>query len=395
MVTRNSSGLRDVILGLLSPIKTNYNSISEELKSAGDSYIFQKETIKRLSKENRVLRRYLLEQTNYLRQLAVVYSKIPSLKKLPYKSVVLVDTISYVKLNKFDEILLTMPKKSKLDTGRSYGLIQDEVVAGVAKVINGQLYGYLTSNPMCKFSVYVGPKKMPGIAFGKDKTHMEVKFIPKWAKIEKGDIVETNGLDKMFFANIPVGVVERVEIEASYKKAIITTYSDTMHPGLFFLITDATPYLSSYYDQNSSFSDEEYIYDEQPKPNDRNLSSIPETIQTKDMEVDPGEFEIPHEEPKPKPTPATVEKPKSISVTVEKSKPVKPFVVKKPKSAIRPKLKKKKKKSIKPKTKLIKQRPVLNPKPVETPKPILKDQKRTKEKKKRPSPFDILKMNLY
>ena len=107
---------------------------------------------------------------------------------------------------------------------------------------------------------------------------------------------------------MPVGVVKRVSVEGSYKKAYIVTYADTMHPDLFFLVTDPKPYLASYYDQNESFPDDEYAYEEQPPlENEGNLSSIPVMIQTRELEIDPGEFEIPREEDEkpPKKVPAT------------------------------------------------------------------------------------------
>jgi rod shape-determining protein MreC len=358
LITQNRQEIRSVILNLINPIKTNYKDLTREIKDKGQSYLFQKEQIEKLTRENRVLRKYLLDQTHYLRQVANLYKELPSLQKLPYKSITLVDTISYVKLNKFDEVLLSMPRKPELKEGRVYGLIQGEVVAGTARAEGGILYGYLLSNPKCRFGVFVGPDRHPGIAEGVDTNVMAVRFIPKWAKIKEGDLVETSGLDQIFFANIPVGVVKSVIVEGSYKTAYIHTYADTLHPRLFFLITDPRPYLVSAYDANSSFPGREYPYASQPPlARDRNISSVPETIQTRELQIDPAEFEIPHEpEPAPKPRP----KPKSPT---KKESPKPPQAKKKPGQLLPPQEREKK-----PEKK--------------TPKP--------EEKKKRPSPFDIL-----
>ena len=366
LVNRNNQDLRGLVLNLVNPVKSNYKEITHEIKNKGESYLFQKERIEKLSKENRVLRKYLLDQTHYLRQVAQLYKKLPTLQKLPYKSIALVDTISYVKLNKFDEILLTLPKKTPLEEGRTYGLIQDEVVAGTARMEGGILYGYLTSNPKCRFDVYIGKERHPGVAEGVDKNLMAVKFIPKWAKIKEGDRVETSGLDGIFFSNLPIGVVKKVLVEGSYKTAYITTYADTMHPGLFFLITDPRPYLVSSYDQNRSFPDTQYPYANQAllKP-DQNLSSVPQVLQTKELEVDPAEFEIPMEE-------------EALQKNDEKKRS------KKTKSPA-----KKEKKSPKPQTQ--------PPKQIETPpaKPVQKKKPKKEKKKERPSPFDILRSNIY
>ena len=367
LMIQNNKFVRNLALEFVNPLKKDYRVFTKKVESAGHTYLFQKETIKQLKRENRKLRNYLFDQSHYLRQLSVLFNKMPYLSKLPYKSIVLVDTISYVKLNKLDTILLTMPKKVNLEEGKTYGLIQDEVVAGTARVDHGNLYGFLTSSSECMFGVFVGRDRIPGVAKGLDKNLMEVKFIPKWAKVNKGDIVETSGLDNIFFANVPVGEVTEVTEEGSYKKAYIKTYADTIHPNLFFLITDPKPYLVSVYDQNKTELADEYEFEDQPPlDNDKNISSIPVMIQTKELEIDPSEFEIPHEEEKPKPI---------IQATPKKPKPkLKP----KPKSPVK-----------KSNTTIAKQQ--------ESKAPSDKDVKREpkpkkEEKKRRPSPFDILRV---
>ena len=375
LTNQNRHELRNIVLGWINPIKSNYNSLTRELASKSHSYLFQKEQIQKLTKENRVLRKYLLDQTHYIRQVAGVYKALPSLQKLPYKSITLVDTISYVKLNAFDEVLLSLPKKTKLEEGKVYGLIQDEVVAGTARLVHGILYGYLLSNPKCRFSVYVGPKRYPGIAEGVDAKVMAVRFIPKWAEIKVGDRVETSGLDRIFFSYIPVGVVKSVVVEGSYKTAYIEPYADTLHPQLFFLITDPTPYLVSSYDQNRSFPEEEYLYaDQPPRKEDPQITSVPATVQTKELQVDPAEFEIPHEAPPPppKPTPAKAAPKPAAPKRPAKSAP-KPQAVPTPKA----------KDQSTPKA------------PSRQTPPAPEPEKKPEPKKRHPSPFDILKTNPF
>jgi len=297
IISQKNQTAHNTILKLINPIKQIYKQVTQEVEDRSKSYIFQKENIEKLTKENKVLKKYLLDQTLYLQQVNSLYKKLPSLEKLPYKSITLVDTISYVKLNSFDEILLTIPKKTPLQENKVYGLIQNNAVGGTAVVRGGNLYGYLSSNPRCKFSVFIGKNRTPGIVQGVDKESMLIKYIPKWANIKAGDRVETSGLDAIFFPNIPVGIVESVKVENSYKTAYIKTFADTLHPDFFFLITDTTPRLVSYYDQNSSFPDQNYSYANQEKrSSEQNVTSIPKTLQTKESEVDLSEFEIPKEQ---------------------------------------------------------------------------------------------------
>jgi len=365
LISRSNSTVQELLLDTVTPLKQNYKHLVRAVKDRGETYIFQKETIEKLTEENKRLRTFLLNQTHYLQQVSDLFRALPSLEKLPHRSIELVDTVSYTRLNSFNEVQLTRPEKAELEPGRLYGLIQNDVVGGTAILRGKHLYGYLTSNPRCRFSVFIGPKRAPGVAEGVDKTTMRVRFIPKWSKIDVGDKVETSGLDGIFFANVPVGYVKEVKIEDSYKTAYIQTYNDTLHPDYFFLVTDASPYLTSTYDKESTQFDDTATEAAAPA-DERNitLSSVPETVQTQDEEIDPSLFEIPKEQVTPKP----------------------PVVLPHPKVPQKPKAKKQlKKKPKKPRTppKPHTQTPPeeITPPPAEAPaKPV----------RKRPSPMDIL-----
>ena len=250
LLTRNDERISDALLGIINPLKQNYKNLTENLKEKSHSYIFQKESIERLSRENRILRKRLLEQSHYIRQVQDIYEVLPKLSRLPLHNISITQTISYVKLNSFSQIILTKPKGLQPD--KLYGLIQNKVVAGTAIVHNNQLYGYLTSDRKCRFSVFIGKEKAPGIAIGEKDNEMVVKFIPKWHKIKVGDKVVTSGLDNIFFENIPVGKVTKVDLQSSYKVAHIKTYNDIFHPKTFFLINDARVTLTEGFDANST-----------------------------------------------------------------------------------------------------------------------------------------------
>ena len=250
MLSRNDERISDTLLNVINPIKQKYKNFTHNLENKSQSYIFQKESIERLSKENRILRKRLLEQIHYIEQVKDIYEVLPTLTHIPVKNISITDTISYVKLNSFSQIMLTKPKG--VVKGKLYGLIQDSVVAGTARVHNNQLYGYLTSDKECRFSVFIGETKAPGIALGLKENEMIIKFIPKWHKIKEGDTVVTSGLDDIFFADIPVGTVTKVEVQSSYTVAHIKTYSDIFHPKTFFLINDAKATLAENFDSNST-----------------------------------------------------------------------------------------------------------------------------------------------
>lgn len=314
LLSRNDERILDTLLGIINPIKQNYQNFTQNLEDKSQSYIFQKESIEKLSKENRILRKRLLEQLHYIDQVKNIYDILPKLSQLPVPNISIVETISYVKLNSFSQIMLTKPEG--LEENKLYGLMQGYVVAGIAMIQNNQLYGYLTSDQMCRFSVFIGKNKAPGIALGMGENNMLVKFIPKWHKLNVGDKVITSGLDGIFFANVPVGVVTKIEVQSSYTVAYIKTYGDVFHPETFFLINDASATLAEGFDSKEtklisiaaaqSANVEQNASSLQPTvvENDINkttaiVSSIPKRIdQTQEEVIEPESIAEVTEEPK-------------------------------------------------------------------------------------------------
>jgi rod shape-determining protein MreC len=307
VLTKNDERITSTLLAVINPIKQNYQNFTQDIEDKSQSYLFQKEAIEKLSKENIVLRKRLLEQTHYLKQVKDIYDILPQLRHMPVQNISIADTISYVKLNSFSQIILTKPEN--INEKRLYGLIQKNVVGGIAQLKNDQLYGYLTSDKKCRFSVFIGKEKAPGIAEGLQQNEMKVKFIPKWHDIKAGDEVVTSGLDHIFFENIPVGIVTRTELHSSYKIAYIKTYSDIFHPKTFFLINDAKVTLSEGFDSNKTqlkkqdftvpknihTTTAKFIPEENAKQHS-NVSSIPKRIdQTQEELIEP---ETPKEDKK-------------------------------------------------------------------------------------------------
>jgi len=306
--SKENSYVKDKILLLTMPLKEFYTQSISDIDKIQEQYINQQKNIKRLTDENIKLKKYLIEQTNYLNQIDNLFDVIPSLERLPHKSITLVQPIGYSKLNSYSTILLTHPKDIAED--RIYGLMQNSAVVGTAQLRNGILYGHLLSSKSCKFSVHIGKKKAPGVAIGAKDGYLKVEYIPKWSKIKEGDIVETSGSDKIFFANVPVGKVESIKIKSSYKTAVIKPYSDYLHIDYLFLIKDASPTLVSKYDsintklypyRNNEFVswDKKVINTKSSSAKDTNKTNG-DMVQTTMPEVDPKEHETPNEELKNK-----------------------------------------------------------------------------------------------
>lgn len=334
LLARNDKRITDTLLSIINPIKQNYTNLTQEIENKSHSFIAQKESIEKLTHENQILKKLLLEQKHYIQQVKNIYTVLPKLSKLPIHNISITETISYVKLNSFSQIILTKP--NNLQANALYGLIQGNVVAGVAQMRNHQLYGHLTSDNKCRFSVFVGKDKAPGIASGIKDNNMIIKFIPKWHKIKKGDKVFTSGLDNIFFADIPVGIVSSVEIQSSYKVAHIHTYSDIYHPKTFFLINNAKVTIAENFDSSATrlqpFRSIPHVKDhnrseEKEYNTTTTISSIPSRIdQTQEEIIEP---EIP-EEIKISEEIQQMKKPKKIRQSRKPRRVPKPKNIKKP-----------------------------------------------------------------
>ncbi len=217
------------------PIKTSYLELSNFINDKTEQYLTQVESIKSLKNENILLRKYLYQQKINLINLKQL-NQYNENKFNDFENILRVQTISYKKLNDFSQIYLT--KAEELAEDKIYGLIQKNVVAGIAIKRDNMLKGLLLSNPTCQFATFIGETKTPGIAKGIDSESIEVNFIPKWSKIKVGDKVVTSGLDNIFLPEVPVGTVTNILTKSTYKTAIVKTYADVLHPSFFYLVKE-------------------------------------------------------------------------------------------------------------------------------------------------------------
>lgn len=122
LLTRNDERITGTLINMINPLKQYYKNFTQDIENKSQSYIFQKESIEKLSRENKILRQRLLEQTDYIQQIKDIYSVLPRLERYPIHNISITDTISYIKLNSFSQILLTKPKNLRKE--KLYGLIQ-------------------------------------------------------------------------------------------------------------------------------------------------------------------------------------------------------------------------------------------------------------------------------
>ncbi|KAA6225184.1 MULTISPECIES: rod shape-determining protein MreC [unclassified Campylobacter] len=147
-------------------------------------------------------------------------------------NVSLARVISYVQMNDYTKVWLdgtkSTPNKNKglLYQGYSVGILIDKDARPMA---------LLQGDEKCIFSVYIGDNKAPGFIQGHNGKIM-VKYIPRWASFKVGDEILTSGLDNIFFAGVPVGVVTRVVDEDIYLSAEVKPYAQLNIPAYVYVI---------------------------------------------------------------------------------------------------------------------------------------------------------------
>ena len=67
ILTQKDGRIVDILLSIINPVKQTYTNVTREVGDKSQSYVYQKENIQKLSKENKFLRKRLLEQKHYLK----------------------------------------------------------------------------------------------------------------------------------------------------------------------------------------------------------------------------------------------------------------------------------------------------------------------------------------
>ena len=216
----------------LNSIKLSFHNSVELVEKTVQEHFFQVQHIEDLEKKllQYEKNRLLLHQLAYdLKDL--FRENNSSLKSHP--DVDLARTISYEKFGNLNRIWLEV---DEYNSSKIYGLIYNELVAGIVIPKNGRAMAILNRDIKSSYAVYVGSKLAPGIAHGNNSENLVVKFIPAWFEIKEGDEVITSGLDKIFFKGLKVGRVISVTKSQGYQNAIIEPYYQSNNPNYFHVI---------------------------------------------------------------------------------------------------------------------------------------------------------------
>ncbi len=114
------------------------------------------------------------------------------------------------------------------------GLVYNNLAAGIViKNFKNYSLALLNSNNKTSYTVFIGKNEIPGIFYGKINT---IKYIPKFKKINIGDIVITSGLDKVFYKGVKVGIITEVIEKNLYQEAKVKLFYNDLNPQFFYVI---------------------------------------------------------------------------------------------------------------------------------------------------------------
>ena len=155
------------------------------------------------------------------------------LKKFKFikdSNLIFAKTISFAAIPDFSQIYIDY-------AGDSYprGLVYNNLAVGiVVKRVGNYSLAFLNSNKKVSYTVYIldNNKKIEGIFKGGKNI---IEYIPKFAKIKKGDLVITNGLDGLFYEGAKVGIIENIKNKNLYKQAKVKLFY-TKAPNYFYVV---------------------------------------------------------------------------------------------------------------------------------------------------------------
>ena len=123
-----------------------------------------------------------------------------------------------------------------------HGLVSNNMAVGIVKQGESKAaLALLNGDSQTAYAVKIGKSNAIGVAMGKNKDSMIVKYISSYKKINIGDEVVTSGLDGIFYSNVKVGKVTKIYNNNVYLEAIIKPYFQDYHKHFYYVVNKAKP----------------------------------------------------------------------------------------------------------------------------------------------------------
>ena len=233
LITFSLSGSKSIksnVLEFSNSIKLSFIHFIDEIDFKIQSWFNQKDTIDELNEKVKTLEPLASLSVAYATKLNNFLKDVNLSTYNPNLS--LVRAISYANMQNPYKLWLEF---NQFDQKKIYGLLYRGYSVGIIKEQYGKALAILQMDSDCKYSVYIGEEKTPGILFG-NAPFMYVKYIPLYADISVGDKVITSGFDEIFFEGIEVGTVMEIQKDEIYKMAIVKPFVKVQKADFFYAI---------------------------------------------------------------------------------------------------------------------------------------------------------------
>lgn len=219
---------------VFNDLKTFYINKVINISSSIEKHFNQLQTIEQLKAQNNELKEYKILYTSAQKQLDSLknsFSKV-ELPQTNFK-IELVKVLSYINFNDFSKVWLDRLPETEDD--HILGLVTENYAAGIIINKNGKSIGLLNGNKDCSYAVFIGEGKNPGILTSStNQDELQIRYIPIWAEINKGDEVITSGMDNIFFEGLKVGTITEVTNLADMKIATVKPYVNVLKKKYFY-----------------------------------------------------------------------------------------------------------------------------------------------------------------
>jgi rod shape-determining protein MreC len=226
----------------VNDIKVSYINKIINFSTSIEKHFEQVNTINKLKTENNELKEYKIlyettqNQLNTLKEFLVNVDIPDNNPKIE-----LVKVLSYINFDDFTKVWLD----KKINNDSILGLITDNYSAGIVVNKDGRAVGLLNGNKDCTYAVFIGEGKAPGIITASSKQdELQIKFIPIWADLKKGDEVITSGMDNIFYEGLKVGRIIEVTDLADMKVATVKPYANVLKKKYFYTYKNNPEYVN-------------------------------------------------------------------------------------------------------------------------------------------------------
>ncbi|QKF64038.1 rod shape-determining protein MreC [Campylobacter corcagiensis] len=225
------SAIQSKSVGVSSQVVSFFKDVKDIISFKITQHIHKNRQVRELTAENKELEKRALLLNTFAYELNQILKDTNSLQFSP--NAVLIRTTSYVNISDYSKFWVDF---KGFKDGEIYGVIYGGNSAGIVVSKDNNPMLVLQNDPLSSFSVSIGFDEIPAVAVG-DGVNLIAKFIPQWLSPNVGDEVFTSGLDEIFFAGVPVGVVKEVIDEDLYKSAVIEPYFKENSPAFLYAVT--------------------------------------------------------------------------------------------------------------------------------------------------------------